>query len=604
MFLVIVFISVCSSTLISSSKVTKCINDGSTNPLGCSNKMIVTLAVDSVLSTESVAGFVGTATTDSGASVLLESPLRVTVTRSVPGLLFPISYVQSTNNRPYEFIQGLPVTEFCNADPNAADPSCGWYLNPDGSRVAGSQGFCCTCSLAQIFGSSTASRLGGCSLFGQNFYSLSCLRFDDVWYDTFTVGTSEVYYEIYVTISYWNATTSTQSDETIVLSPQNLKARSSDGSVLGDLVGDFSSFKTFPDLSQNYLFVPSRPSSSARVQEGRDGYMLLPRDLVDLTGMTPNKVGVSFQGFNNQPNACTNPAGSGLQNQLDDYYKADSLRRSKGLATNYFASSFGTFTLRKGSANDATYLFYTIDRPASSVVTLTLSADNIVLIQNNAPGKINSAYVLPFESQSKNGMMRVMISNIGRVSSNFDVTVTECSPNIAPVLAQRTSLQPFQSTWLSFALSSEVALGSANNVCTVRLLDSLANVQDLVIVRFNTTDTLKNDGAQGGNAPNISSSSVVTGSGSGSDIRGCGQCSFINILCQIQNACYADIFKAASSVLLPIAAGLLLLKLLSMPSVRAAIGRLLCGCCQGSQHVEEVRYEVVPQKRKVVVNAP
>jgi hypothetical protein len=44
-------------------------------------------------------------------------------------------------------------------------------------------------------------------------------------------------------------------------------------------------------------------------QNGMKDWMVVDKTLVDLSGATCNKVGVSFSAFRNQPNACTQPAG-------------------------------------------------------------------------------------------------------------------------------------------------------------------------------------------------------------------------------------------------------------------------------------------------------
>jgi hypothetical protein len=71
-------------------RVTRCLNDG-TEPLRCSKKMVLTLGVSSTGPTE---GIVGTATQDDGSSVLLGTPIRVSIAKSSPKLRFPIGFVQ------------------------------------------------------------------------------------------------------------------------------------------------------------------------------------------------------------------------------------------------------------------------------------------------------------------------------------------------------------------------------------------------------------------------------------------------------------------------------------------------------------------------------
>lgn len=50
--------------------------------------------------------------------------------------------------------------------------------------------------------------------------------------------------------------------------------------------------------------------------------------------------------FRNQPNGCTQPAGTCLKNQIYDYYFADVGRMTRGLDPLYFVGRYGG-----GSAN-------------------------------------------------------------------------------------------------------------------------------------------------------------------------------------------------------------------------------------------------------------
>jgi type IV pilus biogenesis protein CpaD/CtpE len=51
--------------------------------------------------------------------------------------------------------------------------------------------------------------------------------------------------------------------------------------------------------------------------------MLLDRSYADFSGLTCNKIGVSFTAFRYQPSGCGNWPQACLANQLDDYHKED-----------------------------------------------------------------------------------------------------------------------------------------------------------------------------------------------------------------------------------------------------------------------------------------
>jgi hypothetical protein len=80
-------------------------------------------------------------------------------------------------------------------------------------------------------------------------------------------------------------------------------------------------------------------------------------------------------------------------------------------------------------------------------------------------GIIEKAFVLEFEAQSKNGKMRVQITNTGTILADYSVTVTECSEGIKPIIAKRTSMAPAESKELEFGVYSQYEL-EAENQCT------------------------------------------------------------------------------------------------------------------------------------------
>ncbi len=55
--------------------------------------------------------------------------------------------------------------------------------------------------------------------------------------------------------------------------------------------------------------------------------MLIDTDLVDLTGLTCNKIGVSFYAFQTESDKCKMQVGDCLRNQILDYYNSDVTKR-------------------------------------------------------------------------------------------------------------------------------------------------------------------------------------------------------------------------------------------------------------------------------------
>ena len=100
----------------------------------------------------------------------LESPFRVSVTKTPTYATFPLTYLQPFNYGVREAIistgTGWPSLT-CDAGSLSSNPTCGWATTGGGAlvsdRIPDSQGFCCDCSLDQL-GSGT---LGGGSTQGE-----------------------------------------------------------------------------------------------------------------------------------------------------------------------------------------------------------------------------------------------------------------------------------------------------------------------------------------------------------------------------------------------------------------------------------------------------
>jgi hypothetical protein len=267
--------------------------------------------------------------------------------------------------------------------------------------------------------------------------------------------------------------------------------------------------------------------------------------------------------------------GDGIKQQLSDLYASDVARKLQGKTPLYLLESVG---LAAGVSNGGFVLFKVITSPAKTLITLTISADNLQYIVNNSPGKINSAYVDPFEAFSRSGYLHAMITNTGRITSSYSLSVTECSPNIQPMIAQQASLAPFQSTWLLFNVRSNVDLAT-NNVCTVSLYDSLGAVVDSLVIQFNTTDTKKDSGTQSGIAPNVTAVPPSKPNIGSLNAAACDGCAFFDVSCKLMSSCVAGLLKSAAAVLLPVAGVLLLLKLCMTPGVRRACSLMRCFSC-------------------------
>ncbi len=90
-------------------------------------------------------------------------------------------------------------------------------------------------------------------------------------------------------------------------------------------------------------------------------------------------------------------------------------------------------------------------------------------LMSGSPAIIFDAHVEPYEPASRVVQLQTQILDIGQHSANYLVTVTDCAPNVAPVVAQWTTLDPVELATLSFDVrSSEPFVGG--ETCTVKML--------------------------------------------------------------------------------------------------------------------------------------
>eukprot|EP01080_Neovahlkampfia_damariscottae_P003731 gene3731-6619_t len=357
--------------------------------------------------------------------------------------------------------------------PDDPNPTCGWVLNTNREPIVDSQGFCCSCSLANRLGITKEGTRGklNCDLFGPVASSAHCLRFSELKYHSFRLGLPEKKFEISIQIE----SNDTQK-ETLTLSPEVLNFKSSQ--VIGSLSGDFSGYKSIPDFQDKFLFVPLFPLSNERVKGGMKNWMLIDKLHVDKTGFTCNKIGVSYSAFRNQANQCGASPNDCLHNQVEDFHQGGSS----------FISKFGDFIFSNSSSENQFVLSKRINQFQPSVINLIINGDNLKYLINKSPGNILKVYVQKFESLSKNGKLFAQVQNTGSISSKYSVSITQCSSNINPILGQSLQLDSKSIKLLTFDVTTNSQL-SSSNICFVRLYDSEGDVIDLMKVKFDTTET-------------------------------------------------------------------------------------------------------------------
>lgn len=283
--------------------------------------------------------------------------------------VYPLTYTSSYNAKPYEIVE---LTSDCVDGALVSDPTCGWFLNADGSHVPDSQGFCCVCDAAAswqqtVLGGPTDTSRGNvnCNLFTAGLFlngvpaSASCLRLDPQWFAAYAISVAEVEFTITVSLSplAGNASGSAGSPppppspppSSLTLSPVSLVAVTPDQTVAAELLGDLGGYMATPVLSTMLLFIPI-PSNGSANSGDPALWPILPVSGVSQDGTQCNMPGTGawlgcgmenvcrlkkhaltgFRAFRNQPNACREPAGTCLANQLTDIINADAVLTASG----------------------------------------------------------------------------------------------------------------------------------------------------------------------------------------------------------------------------------------------------------------------------------
>ena len=111
---------------------------------------------------------------DGAETRTLQTPLRISVTKSAVWAVYPLTYSRSFNAKPYEIVA---LTTNCKDGAYEEDATCGWFRNADGTRVLDSQGFCCPCDAQAswqqtVLGGATDTSRGNvnCDLFASNLF--------------------------------------------------------------------------------------------------------------------------------------------------------------------------------------------------------------------------------------------------------------------------------------------------------------------------------------------------------------------------------------------------------------------------------------------------
>ncbi|KAK9858858.1 hypothetical protein WJX84_008886 [Apatococcus fuscideae] len=576
------------ATVIANSQLETCVADGSTvdATLSCSKKLVTTMTLTNgaSLATEQLQYSVPCIGSTNGKCPCscnyatdptctcrdLAQTINVTLTKTPVYAVYPLTYVQSFNSKPYEAViltGGSHTLTSCSDGAASNSPTCGWATNYLAARITDSQGFCCSCTLSQVgsstFGSSTTTTRANldCDFLHTWFYpeaSAHCLRWNTLWYEGYSLGESQLQFNITITVQ--TSTSVSSTNQTLVLSPSTPLVASTDGVIIGQLLGDLAGYTSLPVLSSSTLMIPHPAGQSVQnaLTTNLSAWMVIPNTMINAGGTVCNVIGTNYNAFRYQSSACSQVVGSCLNNQIYDLAVADQVRVAAGTTPLYLVSRYGgglpgaTQAFKK-VASGPLWFGLPITQTLNSLVTLSVKADNLTYVVNSSPGSILAGRVCAFANATcgsfvaitQTGYLQVSVQNAGYIASSYTLEAL-CSTSVLAVPAQQVSLASKAISLLVFAISSTTDLTDATS-CNATLLNSQGAVVDSLQVDFTLNATVYDA------APTESDiSGKVTGVGNttATSTTCTTTCpNIFNVTCLIKHLCWNRLGKLAIIVL-------------------------------------------------------
>ncbi|MHC5060059.1 MAG: immunoglobulin-like domain-containing protein [Planctomycetota bacterium] len=488
--------SVANGSLVGSVDFTDCLHDD--NDMTCEEKKIVTLGVSYGL--EENLEIVVLANDPCRQS--LEEAVKVEITKSEPKLIYPLRFLHTVAYYPHEEVikapypvEGCPGCIDC---PQAQFPTCGWTYQGD-IKLPHSQGFCIIKSLWELERSSWSCSLfrgeevlGEQSTIDNAFSTGHKMLTGDVFFHGYEIGEYIKRYEIKIKMiqGYEEHTIKLRPDDPLYHTKHDANY-GGNFNFKAELVGDMAPFSGALELDNYILYIPSSPDGHEMVLDYQNNMLLVPREEVSRDGSEPDKVGVSFKTFRSLgSNYKVSEAGDGLGNQLFHKHNFDlqKLAVNPKAETTYLVHGKKDF---KGSmefkAGMDKVLEHKITEINESLISLTLDKEAIVKnVQTESKGIILEGKVETFTSLTDEGVLYVMIKNIGSFKTNYIVTVIKATMNILKgIPAQARTLDPDGEATLKFDVST-VGNRDTSNEFLVSLRGPHGKLYDEVIVKFDT----------------------------------------------------------------------------------------------------------------------
>ena len=537
--LFITFIKPCFAVILSKSSILTCKRGSEGGHSLCSGKLVINLSAEANLDVgdEMLISSIEAASTD----LKLASPIRLSVKKTSTMVRYTVSYIGDANSKPVERV-GITNVLGCGTDPRKLDSDSTCGLMKSGNKpVDYSEGFCCSCSLDQVFGLANPPRgMETCNMFKVLTHgsSVHCLRWSDRWYSIFDINTPTTDYDLFIGINGQPLLTITPASPIAAF-----KSSSISGTVrlLGDLAsprppktwGGYYAATVNPHASSDWT--DPRVKSAASEDPFSHG-LLIPRHAVDLSGSSCNKIGVSHAAFVMQGERCGGRVGECLRNQLDDLMFAN----DTGLKSQLCAG------LGRWVPDGHRLTCELTEQRHVSQVVLELDAVDLIVLTGDAPAKISQVWGARAAALAQKTRIGVEIVNVHDVlHGDYFVAVSNCTGGLFLAATAAPVSAPPASTGRVVLEIETKSIDVGEFQCTVDLRGAFeGGLMDSKNVTIEITEVEIDRWAQDGELAKEESWTDFTLS-SGDECLACG----MNLFCILGNLCLGKMFLYLGSSL-------------------------------------------------------
>ncbi|KAG6688721.1 hypothetical protein I3842_11G138600 [Carya illinoinensis] len=479
--------SVAGVQILSKSKLEKCEKSSDSDNLNCTKKIVLNMAVPSGSSggeASIVAEVVEVEENSTNKMQTLRIPPVLTVNKSAAYAMYQLTYIRDVPYKPQELYvktrkckpdADTKVVKMCEREVNNSirvttqngacqdlnqgnqrrvwkerlwndfeELSIKWLKDEKGHFIEHTQPTCCPCGPQRRVPSSCGNFFD--KLMKGKANTAHCLRFPGDWFHVFGIGQRSLGFSVRIQVK-----TGSKISE-VAVGPENRTVSSNDNFLRVNLIGDFGGYTNIPSFEDFYLVIPRQDDSGQPQNLGRNFsmWMLLERVRFTLDGIECNKIGVSYEAFNGQPNFCASPFLSCLHNQLWNFQEADQNRIKRNQLPLYGVE--GRFERINQHPDAGTHSFSIgITEVLNTNLLIELSADDIEYVYQRSPGKILSVSIPTFEALTQFGVATITTKNTGEVEASYSLTF-DCSRDVTLMEEQFFIMKPKEITNRSFKL--------------------------------------------------------------------------------------------------------------------------------------------------------